>query len=478
MKILLVNTNRIQPPIAPIALDYIGGSLERSGHTVKLLDLCLSDDRQGEVGRLLAAETFDAVALTFRNTDDCYFASGASFVEILRGDVAAVREYHGGPVIVGGGGFSLMPESLLRFTGADYGIVGDGEDALPALLDRLEKDLPVSDVAGLVWRDGEDRHSNGRASASLDDLSGASRSTVDNRTYFRRGGQIGFETKRGCPGRCIYCADPVIKGKAVRLRPPRPVAGELRNLLAMGIDHFHTCDSEFNLPPDHAAAVCAAIVDAGLGERIRWYAYAAPFPFDRRLGDAMLRAGCAGINFGVDSGSEAQLKRLGRSHDRRHILEAARICRDLGIAVMFDLLLGGPGETIETLRETVELMKNASPDRVGVSLGVRVYPGTPLHRHLAAGSIDPAGLRGNPDGLFPVFFMSPDLGEHPFDEVRELIGGDGRFLMPSGGDEQDYNYNDNRVLQEAIEAGCRGAYWDILRRLATASAPYPRCCAP
>jgi len=133
---------------------------------------------------------------------------------------------------------------------------------------------------------------------------------------------------------------------------------------------------------------------------------------------------------------------------------------------MYDLLLGAPGETLRTLTETVELMTKISPDRVGVSLGVRIYPGTPLSRALREGTVDSLGLTGELGGIDPVFYISPALGPDPFEMTRELIGDDERFFLPSGGGGQDYNYNDNTVLQDAIDAGHRGAYWDILRKLA------------
>jgi len=69
MHVLLVNTNRMRPPTAPLALDYIGSALEPHGHDVDLLDLCLEPDAEGATRNALAASSFDLVALTFRNTD-------------------------------------------------------------------------------------------------------------------------------------------------------------------------------------------------------------------------------------------------------------------------------------------------------------------------------------------------------------------------------------------------------------------------
>ena len=149
-------------------------------------------------------------------------------------------------------------------------------------------------------------------------------------------------------------------------------------MLAQGIDHFHTCDSEFNLPAEHAREVCRAIIDAGLADRIRWYAYCAPKPFDDELAALFQRAGCAGINFGVDSGCDEMLRRLGRHFRTEDLASTAQSCRRHGIPFMFDLLLGGPGETRETLRQTIEFMRRIEPDCVGLAIGMRVYEGTPM----------------------------------------------------------------------------------------------------
>jgi radical SAM superfamily enzyme YgiQ (UPF0313 family) len=287
---------------------------------------------------------------------------------------------------------------------------------------------------------------------------------VDNLRYFRQGGQAGFETKRGCPSQCIYCADLVAKGTRTRPRPPGAVADEVERLLEQGVDHLHTCDGEFNLPAWHAREVCEEFVRRRLGERLRWYAYCSPAPFSLELATAMREAGCVGINFGVDSGDPEMLRRLRRSFAPADILNATRRSKQAGMAVMLDLLLGSPGETRESLVRTIELMRQAAPDRVGVSLGVRVYPGTELARQVTSGE-GAKGLVGGENPFQPLFFLEPAVAPFAPELLDTLIGDDRRFFFcdPSRPD-RDYNYNANQRLADAIRQGCRGAYWDILRR--------------
>jgi radical SAM superfamily enzyme YgiQ (UPF0313 family) len=315
-------------------------------------------------------------------------------------------------------------------------------------------------------------HRNPSVDAALDRMPTRTRSFVDNRRYFAEGGQAGFETRRGCPMACIYCADPASKGRRTRLLPVGRVVEELGALLDQGIDHLHTCDPEFNVPLAHAHDVCRAMIEAGLGERIRWYAYCSPAPFDVETAALMRRAGCAGIDFGADSGSDRMLRRLGRRFTASDLESTARACRQAGIPFMYDLLLGGPDETRDSLRETLDLVRRIGPDCIGISLGVRIYEGTPLADEVSrAGPLEtnPA-LHGDRVGtgsfVRPVFFLAPDLGPDPAALVREAVGDDPRFFLPSGPEEaRDYNYNDNDVLVRAIRDGARGAYWDILRRM-------------
>jgi len=465
MKVALINTNRMQPPIAPIGLDYIASALQSAGHEVRLLDLCWEEDADEAIAGFFEESEFGMVGMTLRNTDDCVFTSRQSFVEEFLDLVKTVRKNSKAPIVLGGVGFSTMPEQVLSQADVEYGVWGDGEFILPELAERLERNEDGSDLPNLVLRRNGAWKRNPPAIRSLRDLPAMRREFVDNRRYFREGGQSGFETKRGCAGACIYCADPLAKGKQVRVRPPAAVVDEIEALYEQGIDCLHTCDGEFNMPPDHALSVCREIIRRGLGEKIRWYAYCSPLPFSSELAETMRRAGCAGIDFGADNGSDAMLQRLGRSFRHGDILHAAQWTRGQGMAVMLDLLLGAPGESRESVVQTVELMKRADPDRIGVSLGVRIYPGTALEREVA-GRKDAGGLVGGGGPSDPLFFLEPEIERDVFEWLHALIGDDRRFLFydPSR-PKQNYNYNDNRRLVDAIRQGHRGAYWDILRQL-------------
>ena len=475
----LINANRMTPAIGPIGLDYVAGSAACAGINAEVFDLCFAEDPSEALKEHFASQQPELVGVSFRNADDSFWLSADWFVPELKRTVETVRAATEAPIVIGGVGFSIFAGEIIEFVGADFGIRGDGETAIVSLVRQLRGAGEFAEVPGLIWRSaGEIR--NNQPCWPEPFSAPTARSFVDNARYFREGGQCGVETKRGCNRRCIYCADPLAKGGRVRLRDPCQVADEVESLLLQGIDVLHLCDSEFNVPPSHAKAICKEFTRRLLGDKVRWYAYASPTGFDAELAALMARAGCVGINFTGDSACGLMLRTYRQEHSREDLARAVRLCRRNGIAVMIDLLLGGPGETPQTVQETIDFLKKINPDCAGAALGVRVYPGTVMGEIAAQeyGDGKKANIRrkySGPIDLFkPTFYVSEALGERPAELVRDLIDGDQRFFEPdadaSDGSSQSngpdsYNYNENLPLVEAIRKGARGAYWDILRRL-------------
>lgn len=475
----LINTNMMAPHIGPIGLDYIAENAKAAGIEVEIIDLCLADDPEKTLQSYFAAHSPHMVGISFRNLDDSFWPSAQWFVPDLTDTIGKIRSMTDAPIVLGGVGFSIFPERIVEYTAADFGIRGDGEQAVVSLLNELRRSRHFEGIDGLIWRsDGKVRSNRPDWPEPLSLLT--SRESIDNLAYFKQGGQCGLETKRGCSRRCIYCADSLAKGVKVRLRKPSEVADEAEALLAKGIDVLHLCDSEFNIPRNHAYAVCEEFNRRLLGKRLRWYTYMAVVPFDAELAEVMSKAGCVGIDFTGDSACPSMLKTYHQPHLKKDLASAVRLCRANAITVMIDLLLGGPGETPETVAETINFVKQIDPDSAGAPLGIRIYPNTEMARIVAAEGpleINPNIRRrypGSVDFFKPTFYISEALGEQPAKLVQDLITCDERFFGPmqeatseaaESGLPTNHNYNDNTQLVKAIEEGARGAYWDILRKL-------------
>ena len=475
----LINTNTMTPAIGPIGLDYVAAAVQQAGIETELLDLGLADEPTKATKEYFSTRNPDLIGISFRNADDCFWPSADWFVPGLKETIETIRNVTDAPIVLGGVGYSIFAGPVLEYTNVEFGICGDGEVAVPELIRQLRGTRKFSNVPGLLWRDNSTIHSNPPSWPDPISL-GTERRFVDNPTYFKRGGQCGLETKRGCNRHCTYCADPLAKGNRLRLRKPAEVADEVESLLAQAIDVLHLCDSEFNVSKDHALAVCEEFHRCSLGDRIRWYTYMLPAPFDTELAEAMARAGCVGIDFTGDSACESMLRMYRQQHTREDLAGAVKLCRQNGITAMIDLLLGGPGETRQTVRETIDFIKKIGPDCAGAALGMRVYPRTAMETiltdELREGKEDTIRRKysGPIDLLQPTFYISEALGERPAEFVRDTIAGDQRFFEPAiegdtkapdDDDTANYNYNENLALTQAIQKGARGAYWDILRQL-------------
>ena len=479
MRIVLVNPNPMAPPVTPVALDYLGTACINAGIEVDLVDCSVESDWKKKLSRVLEEKPI-LVGVTVRNIDDSYFASRDFSLQRIIPVLKKIKRSTAAPICLGGVGFSIFPAESLKFCDVPYGICGDGEESLIKLTIALKEKIGLESIPGLIWRENGGYRVNTIFLPSIEKINLASRPLIDNEYYFENGGQVGFETKRGCPLNCIYCPEPLIRGKDVRVRHPLNVVEELTNLYNRGISVFHTCDSEFNCPYTHAVRVSKAIIESELGNKIKWYAYCSPEYFSEELASLMRQAGCVGINFGADHGDNNMLSRLGHGYTSDDLIRIREICLNHHIICMFDLLLGSPGETKESIETTIRLMKKIKPDRIGISLGVRLYPITRLGKQII--KMSDGVLSNNPslfgdidnnESLFrPIYYCDERLGEDVEDWLHNMVGDDPRFLLGRRTDANlNYNYNDNPKLTYAIKQGHRGAYWDILRRVSEGIPP-------
>jgi tryptophan 2-C-methyltransferase len=462
---LLINANVVRPLVSPVGLEYVGEALVEAQIPVRVLDLSFEASWKASLRKQLAQEEPLFIGLSVRNTDDCSFVTKKSFLPWIGDIVTEIRKLSKSYIVLGGVGFSVMPEAVLETTGADFGIAGDGEEIAVALARRFNNNDPVFDLPNLVYRHQGRVVSNKRSNIDLVYLPVPRRRLFDNKRYEELGAMVGIETKRGCAQRCIFCADPVAKGSQVRLRTLSNVVQEFNDLLSQGVSWFHLSDSEFNQPINHAKEICQAIIEAGLANKLKWYCYCSPCPFDSELARLMVRAGCRGINFGVDSLCDAQLLRLGRNYSLKEIQSLVKILKEAKINYIFDLLIGGPGETAETVKISIQTVRELDIPLVGIAIGVRIYPNTPLGEAVAAG-FGNEGLHSERNVALHhhSFYVSKYLGDNVSGFMRELVNDDPRFLSLVSPDETgSYNYAGDEKLFELIQAGARGAYWEIIR---------------
>ncbi len=413
MRVLLVSANRMRLPypVHPIGLDYVAAALEPA-HQVQLLDLCPLED--GEVEPALVAAVREhapqAVGISLRNVEP-YDLSTSGLVAEARRMVEILRSVTRAPVILGGAGFTVFPAELLAALGADYGVMGEGERAR-ALVDALAAGADPTGLPGVLVP-GQPAQLPAPLPPRELGVRGSPRRNPALGFYLARGGMLGLQTQRGCAMRCVYCTYPVIEGRALRPFEADAILAEARSLQEAGARYQVLTDAVINGSAEHALSVAAAFRRGGM--RLPWGGFFAPTAPAPGFYEALREAGCTHAEFGTESLSDAVLPRLRKPFRRRDALRAHAAARAAGIHVAHFLLLGGPGESRDSVAETLDGCEQLEGAALFFFCGMRVYPRTELWAAaLAAGQI-----RRDQDLLEPVFYEPPGL---PVPAIREELG--------------------------------------------------------
>lgn len=412
MRLLFISPNRLRliVPVLPIGLASLVAAL-REEHQVEVLDFMFLDDPPGQLRRMVAEFSPEIIALSLRNIDNqdslhpvCYFADDKDLVTLL-------RELTEAPIVVGGAGFSIVPQPFMEYLEADFGVAGEGEEAFRAFLAAWAGDRNWEQLPGLVWRSGDGWRLNPvQRVKDLDRLPPPALEYFTPRRYQEAQGSakllgmIPVESRRGCPMKCVYCTTPRLQGRRVRAWAPERVASWLAAWHEKwGLTRFYFVDNVFNCPVEYARSLCRAIKDLRLP--LEWSCLINPAFPDRELFRLMRQSGGVMVQVGNESGSELVLSNLGKGFGRKQVELTLRLLKEEGLPYSCFLMMGGPGETPETVEESVALLEKYQPQLVNLTVGIRIYPGLALHRRaLAEGVVE---VKDNL--LWPKFYLAPAI---------------------------------------------------------------------
>lgn len=439
-RILLISANiTTEPyPVYPLGLAVIAAALTAAGHEIKQFDFLAS----GESEELLAAEVADFapeyICISIRNLDNCDSLSVSSYPENAKRIVAVIRQGTGAPVIVGGPAFSIMPEELLAFTGADYGVIGEGERTVCELI----SDLSQGKTSPRLLR--------GKGLLSGDEMISPLYAESMIGFYLEKSGMINLQTKRGCPHGCIYCSYPALEGDRYRCREPKEVVDDLERIKREhGVESFFFTDSVFNDSAGHYLDVVEEIIRRDIS--LRWCCYMRPEGVGRGEIALMKRAGLYAVELGTDAACDTTLASLGKGFTFADALAANRACIAERLPCAHFVMFGGPGETMETVAEGLANLEQLEHTVVFAFSGIRILPGTPLLARAVRDGIltEGASLRD------PVYYQSPGVD---VEEMNNLIlesfkNRRDRVFPPSAGQER---------LSIMHRFGYRGLLWDSL----------------
>jgi radical SAM superfamily enzyme YgiQ (UPF0313 family) len=426
MKVLMVNSNQYKLPVPsmPFGLCLVSSSLEKAGHEVSVLDLCFSTNPTREIEKAIKEFQPGIIGVSVRNIDTVSYYNTYFLLEPVKNNVIIpIKKAFQGPIVIGGTAVGILGAEILKYFDLEYAILGDGELAMVEFVNRIEKKKSLKGLGGLTWREnGEIFEEN--PLWRVEDLDSLPLSNpqryLDLKTYRKFRAPIQIQTKRGCVLKCTYCTYNKIEGHEYRLRDPLLVADEIESIYKKtGIKHFEFSDSTFNIPLDHSKAVLRAIIDKNIpGLNLRTMGLN-PGDIDEEFADLLKKADFKDVECGPEAGCDKMLKALGKNFQNDAILRTGRILHDIDMPTMWYLLTGAPGETIDTLKETAEIMKMAASewDLVVVLNGIRVNKGTPLASQW---------LKENPNCtkdnfLRPVFYSSESVNLEVVRVVNKLI---------------------------------------------------------
>lgn len=395
----------------PLGLNYVSVATRNAGHEVKFVDLMTEKDDQSSIREAIASFDPEIIGISVRNVDDQNMEKPRFLLDQVKEVVTACRNLSGARIILGGAGYSIFPESALSYLEADFGIQGEGETSFPLLLERLERDEDLSGAPGLYLRgsglQGKRIFEKNLDRFPLPDASLSSLSAPAKQDFW-----MPLQTRRGCPMACIYCSTAIIEGHSIRKRRPDLIIEEIASHVGAGFQRFYFVDNIFNIPNDYAKEICQKIIESGLV--ISWRCIIYPSKLDDGLVHLMAKAGCMEVSLGFESGCERVLCKMHKRYSLDEVRRTSGMLKESGIRQMGFLLLGGPGETRESVQESLVFADSLNLDALKITIGIRIYP----HTALAKIATNEGFIQTGDNLLNPKFYVVSNLKDWLYDTIR------------------------------------------------------------
>jgi anaerobic magnesium-protoporphyrin IX monomethyl ester cyclase len=333
-----------EAPAPPLGITYVAAAFEAAGAEVRIFDYIVGcytpEDLKTRIDRF-RPQVVGSTSVTLN------FPGAAGIVtEAKRHDPSLIT-------LMGGPHVSFADRGTLdAYPGIDLIVRGEGEETIAELMAAGMDPAAWREIRGLTFRrEGQIVATEARPFIEdLDTLPFPARHLLPLSRYQALGYPISIITSRGCPYSCIFCLGRRMVGNRVRQRSATLVVDEIEQILSYGIDRINVADDLFVSHRGKVREVCEEILRRDL--RFAWSAFARVNTVDRETLLLMRKAGCDSVSFGVESGNPEMLKLIGKGITREQVQEAVSLCKEAGIIPHTSFIVGLPGETAETLRET------------------------------------------------------------------------------------------------------------------------------
>ncbi|MBL7131821.1 MAG: B12-binding domain-containing radical SAM protein [Candidatus Omnitrophica bacterium] len=342
-----------QKAFPPLGLLYLVSALKNDGINVQLVDLANRENAIEQELEGLNSQIYGITATTPQYP----------WAKRIR-EVIKQRNPHT-PVIIGGAHPSSAPEVCLN-DGFDVVVVGEGERSFFKIVKDFRKNKNIN--KGLIKSEYIE---------NIDTIKYPDRTSLDLKSYaydIAGSSATTIITSRGCPYSCAFCSKDVWSNK-VRYHSVEYVIGELKQIIEKwGFKYFLFLDDSFALNRKRSEKLFNALKPLG----IRWRCYLRSDHVTRELLEEMKSAGCIEVGIGAESGSQKVLDKVNKGLNVEENAKVVKWCKELGIITNVFLMIGLPGETYETVKETKEWFKRVRPDKFGFNI-FYPYVGTPIY---------------------------------------------------------------------------------------------------
>lgn len=419
--LLSSNTTTEPYPVYPLGMAVVASALAAKGYQVHQFDFLAAGQSISRLRNSLCEFNPDFIGISIRNIDsvdsltresDWYLATAKLLVEVIREETSV-------PIIVGGPAFSIMPDEILDYMKADYGVVGEGERSVCDLIHNLENGCCPP------------RLLNGSDPPLIaDEMCSPLLEEKMVHFYREQDGMFNLQTKRGCPHNCLYCTYPVVEVNQCRCRDPKTAVDDLERMkIDYGVDKIFFTDSVFNDEADHYLEVAEELLSRNLS--IRWSAFFRPQGIRRKDVILLKNSGLYAMEVGTDGSSDTTLAGFNKQFRFSDVIEFNRICIENEMPSVHFVMFGGPDETEATIREGLENLTKLEKGVVFAFSGIRIFPGTGLHLR----AIQDGVLAEGTPLLKPVYYFSPHIDPDAMNAMlrKAFHGRWDRLFPPSQG---------------------------------------------
>lgn len=395
MKVLLISTNLAETPypVYPLGMGMVAAALAEAGHDVLQYDFLQHQASLQALTAYVRESKPEIVGLSIRNIDNVNLINEHRYIDVVREIVAALRTVTAARIVLGGSGFSLMPETLLTALGADYGIVGEGEALMVEFVDNAARNrFPAEPILRSTPALVGDRIPSARYDRAI------------MRYYLQSGKTAPIQTKRGCTHRCAYCSYPLLEGRTLRCRDPEAVVDDMQRVVSEhGVDLVFFTDSVFNDDEGHYLDILRCLQKRGVC--IPWVAFLKPEPFDDATIRLMKATGLRAVELGADAPTDTTLRGLHKSFTFSDVIACNERLAAHAVAVAHYYMFGGPDETAATVAEGIRNIVELKNAVAFMFMGIRILPDTPLE----AMAVRDGLIRPGQDLLEPVYYLAPGI---------------------------------------------------------------------